>query len=142
MSDASRSMTVIEADAGTYVVRAERRIGVHAATGEARLQAGGAAIDPSRPPHAGLAGARAWLSLGQARMAAGSFAEAMAAARAGLDELGTDYAAPGVKDDTRLKLDAAEERREEGRLDAAARVMLRVLEARIELYPGAHHDVH
>jgi hypothetical protein len=133
------SLTVVDNGAGSWTVRCERRIGDHTATGEARIQ--GESLDHVNPPHAVLAGARAWLVLGQRGIAAGHFTDAITATRGGLDELGNTYRAPGVKDDTGMKIDAADEQITEGHSDAGARVLLRVLEARIGLYIEAHPDV-
>jgi hypothetical protein len=114
------------------VVRAERD-GVAA---EVSVRDGAAADE-----HEALAGARAWLALGSRLAESGDAAAALAAARSGIDELGRSYRAAGVKDDTALKLAAADEREEEGELEDAATVALRVLETRTQLYLRSHPEV-
>ena len=68
-----------------------------------------AAPDAGESPHTKLAGTRAWLALGEARLAAGDAPAAVACAQAGIQELGKRYAAHTVVDDTGMKLRAAEE---------------------------------
>ena len=62
----------------------------------------------------------------------------MACARAGLAELGSDYAPTRVEDDTDLKLHAADELLQTGHPDKAARMMLRMLGERTRLYAQKH----
>jgi hypothetical protein len=97
-----------------------------------------APADPSGAPHPRLTAARAWLEVGTRALAEGDGHGAVRAARSGLGELGDDYAPRGVKDDTGLKLLAADELAGQGRLDDAAALMLRMLEARGELYAERH----
>jgi hypothetical protein len=92
----------------------------------------------SGAPHARLSAARDWLAVGARALADGDGPRAVRAARCGLEELGDDYAPPGVKDDTGLKLLAADELVGEGRLDDAAALMLRMLETRAELHAHRH----
>jgi hypothetical protein len=116
----------------TDVVRAERD-GVSA---EVSVREGASAGE-----HEALAGARAWLALGSRLADSGDAAAALAAARSGIDELGRSYRARRVKDDTALKLAAADEREEAGELGDAATVALRVLEIRTQLYLRSHPEV-
>lgn len=113
-------------------VRADR----DGATGEATVRDGASAEE-----HKGLAGARAWLALGRQKLDAGEAAEALAAARSGIDELGRSYSTSAVIDDTSLKLAAADEREEDGELEHAATIALRVLETRTRIYLTAHPEV-
>jgi hypothetical protein len=114
------------------VVRVERERAGERAEGE--VVASG---EPGKV-HERLAGARAWLALGERLLDAGNAAEALAAARAGLEELGSDYASPRTKDDTSLKLALAEDRLAEGDTESAAVISLRMLEDRTELYADKH----
>jgi hypothetical protein len=86
------------------------------------------------PPHASLAGARAWLALGEARLQANRSDEAVSCAHAGIEELGADYAQDHVKDDTGLKIHIADELIENGQAADGARMMLRMLAERIQMY--------
>lgn len=133
----STEATVEQAGADTWAVRVERRSGNVRAAGEVLVRTQGPP-DPSVAPHVRLAAARAWLGLGESALAAGSAPRAYEAGRAGLDELGAEYAPEGVKDDTQLKLLAADDLVSEGRLDDAARVVLRMLRTRSELYARRH----
>jgi hypothetical protein len=80
-----------------------------------------------------LAGAAAWRRAGQRALEQGSLEEAHQAALQGLVELGEGYAAPGVEDDTELKLLAAEELWAAGRSREAADLELRMLGERLTL---------
>lgn len=130
----TQSMVTIEAQgSGTWAVRVERKWKEHSAKGqvlvrqEQRPQAEGAA-------HQNLAGSRAWLALGQGRLAAKDTEGAIACGRAGLKELGPRYASPLAVDDTGLKVAAAEERIKGGHPEDGAQVLLRMLEIRNQLY--------
>ncbi|HEY0476902.1 MAG TPA: hypothetical protein VGD37_05230 [Kofleriaceae bacterium] len=137
MTASNTSITVAPSGAGAWSLETERRVGEHAARGTAIVLAA-AKPDPAAAPHAELAGARAWAALGAQRLSAGDAADAVTAARAGLEELGDDYRPRGVKDDTMMKIDAAEERITEGAVADGAAVLLRMLETRIELYVQNH----
>ena len=71
-------------------------------------------------------------------MTAGDAANAARAAHHGLDELGADYRPPGVKDDSMMKIDAADERISDGAVADGAAALLRTLEARLTLYVQNH----
>ena len=92
-----------------------------------------AAPDAGESRHTKLAGTRTWLALGEARLAAGDAAAAVACAQAGLQELGKRYAAHTVVDDTGMKIRAAEEQLQKGHTQNAATVMLRMLATRTKL---------
>jgi hypothetical protein len=94
--------------------------------------------DPDASPYRELVGARAWAALGAQSLSAADAQAAVEAARAGLKELGDDYRPPGVKDDTMLKIDAAEERVAEGAVADGAAVLLRMLDTRMHLYLQKH----
>src|SRR5207302_779724 len=100
---ASNTDTVEPQGAGAWSLQAERHLGGRVARAAAIV------VAPDRPdpasPHARLAGARAWAALGSQCLSDGDAANAAAAARAGLHELGDDYRPPGVKDDTLMKID-------------------------------------
>jgi hypothetical protein len=80
-----------------------------------------------------LAGAEAWASLARSFAEASDWDAALAAARGGIDELGRDYRPPSVRDDTRMKMAAVDERLAAGHPDDAARTLLGILESRIAM---------
>jgi hypothetical protein len=133
------SVRVEPGSAGEWVVEARREWEGHSGLGRAVVRAA-AAPAPANAPHVTLAGARAWLNLGQERLAAGQAPAAVACARRGLEELGRDYAPLTAGDDTVLKLAAAEEELGAGRAENAASTMLRTLDARTRLYVEKHRD--
>jgi hypothetical protein len=119
---------------GRWTIRVER--GLAGAVAE-----GTVVLSRDEPAHARLAAARAWLAVGQELQARGDAADAIAAARAGIDELGDDYARRDAIDDTDLKIYAAEDLIEQGRVDNAATTLLRVVEKRLALYLTRYADV-
>lgn len=88
----------------------------------------------SQLPHLTLAGSRVWLALAQLWFAANDYEGAITCAKAGLEELGDDYASPKVYDDTKMKLWLAQQRIQEGHLADGADIMLRILHTRLNLY--------
>ena len=90
--------------------------------------------------HIGLAGSRAWLELGEQMLDDGEYEGAIECAQKGLDELGGDYAEPGTDDDTDQKLAAARERIAQGHKADGAKMMLRMLRTRTNLYSDLHAD--
>jgi hypothetical protein len=133
------SVRVESRSAGEWVVEVRREWEGHPGLGRVVVRAA-AAPAPAHAPHVKLAGARAWLTLGQERLAAGQAQAGIACARRGLDELGSDYAPLTAADDTVLKLAAAEEELAAGRADNAASTMLRTLDGRARLYVEKHRD--
>jgi len=131
------SVRVEPGSAGEWVIEVRREWEGHAALGRAVVRAASAPA-PAQDPHVKLAGARAWLRLGQEHLAAGQAQAAVACAERGLEELGGDYAPLTAVDDTVLKLAAAEEELRAGRADNAASTMLRMLDARTRLYLEKH----
>ena len=131
------SVRVEPRSAGEWVVEVRREWEGHSALGRAVVRAASA---PAQAPHVKLAGARAWLNVGQERLAAGQAQAAVECARRGLEELGGDYAPLTAVDDTVLKLAAAEEELGAGRANNAASTMLRTLDARTRLYVEKHSD--
>jgi hypothetical protein len=130
----SNTDIIVEAkEPGAWSLETERRLGDHAARATAIVLVPGKP-DPTSAPHAELVGARAWAALGSQCLTAEDAASAVSAARAGLKELGDDYRPRGVKDDTLMKIDAADERIANGAVADGATVLLRVLETRIQLY--------
>ena len=113
------------------VVRVEREHAGERAEGEVVARGEAGAV------HKRLAAARAWLALGE-RLS--DPAEALAAARSGLEELGRDYASRRTKDDTALKLALADDQLAGGDVESAAAITLRTLETRTELYMDLHAD--
>ncbi|MGB0384550.1 MAG: hypothetical protein ACPGWR_06970 [Ardenticatenaceae bacterium] len=91
-------------------------------------------MSSNQPPHLSLAPSQDWLALGKAKLATKDVEGAIACAQAGLEELGSAYLVPLIRDDTEIKLLLAEERLQEGHLEDAAQMMLRILESRLLLY--------
>ena len=118
-------------------IQVERSHNGHTAQGSVLLHRS-AAPDAGQSPHTKLAGTRAWLALGEQRLAAGDAPAAVACAQAGIQELGKRYAAHTVVDDTGMKIRAAEEQLQKGRTQDAAAVMLRMLGTRTKLYAKLH----
>lgn len=98
------------------------------------------ASDATGSPHMKLAGARAWVALGEQRIAADDWPGAIACGRAGLEELGRRYAGRGALDHTQMKLSVAEDQIKEGDLVNAAKNILRQLTIRIAYYVDLHAD--
>jgi hypothetical protein len=130
---ASNTDTVEPQGAGAWSLQSERHLAGRAARATAIIVAPDRP-DPAASPHTRLAGARAWSALGAQCLSAGDAASAAAAARAGLQEIGDDYRPDGVKDDTLMKIDAAEERITDGAVADGAAGLLRSLDTRIPLY--------
>jgi hypothetical protein len=112
------------------VVREERERGGVTAAGEVRADQPG---DETRR----LAGAVAYARLGRRLLADGAVEDAVAAAQAGLEEVGKAPFDPQLSDDTAMKLYAAEDRLAEGHAADAAEVMLDMLEIRTDLHARA-----
>ena len=90
--------------------------------------------------HARLAGARAWLALGEKLLEGGDAEAAISCAHKGLEELGDSYSDPLILDDTELKLAAAEDRIDSGHKEDGAVTMLAVLAGRLSMYKNLHKD--
>ena len=88
-----------------------------------------------------LAGAVASAKAGRRLLAGGDAEGAITAARAGLEEAGDVPPGLGVKDDTSMKLFAAEERLADGHAADAAEIMLDMLEQRAELHARAQQAI-
>jgi hypothetical protein len=133
------SVRVEPRSAGEWTVEVRREWEGQTGVGRAVVRAVAAPV-PGQEPHVKLAGARAWLSLGRERLAAGQAAAAVGCARRGLDELGGDYAPLTATDSSVLKLAAAEEELAAGRAANAASTMLGMLDARARLYAEKHRE--
>lgn len=121
-----------------WIIRAERRLGDRMGRGEVVV------MSESRRPgseYGKMAAARAWLDIAQQLGAAGDLSEAIRAARAGIDELGDAYKSPTVDDDTDLKLEVAEEQHQEGQLDLAASLFIRMLDTRTQVFAQTHPEM-
>lgn len=112
------------------VVREERERGGVTAAGEVRAEQPG---DETRR----LAGAVAYARLGRRLLADGAVEDAVAAAQAGLEEVGKPPFNPELADDTAMKLSAAQDRLAAGHVADAAEVMLDMLEIRADLHARA-----
>lgn len=110
----------------TYVVRETRIYNRQVAWGEAR-------VFTAQSSHSRLAGARAWLVIAMAL--ASTPADAYQAAARGVSELGSNYAASGVYEETHVKKMTATYEHEMGHDPLAAELMVRVLRSRIAMYP-------
>lgn len=107
------------------VVTATRNYCNRTARGEARVFAAGSV-------HTRLAAARAWLAMAVAFSPAPVCA--YQAAIRGAHELGPDYAARGVREETRVKEMTAMDEHAAGRDQLAAHLMVSVLRSRIAMY--------
>lgn len=137
MGNEKAAVTIEPHGNAQWVIRASRECGGAAASGEVIIKLA-TQPDAAQPPHAGLAGAKAFLSIAQAHTQAGRYANAVECAQAGLAELGMRYVALGEDDDTDVKIRAARERIEAGAVADGSAVMIRVLETRITLYEALH----
>lgn len=97
-------------------------------------------LNGPKQPHLVLAESKVWLALGQIWQATNDLEAALTCAKAGLEELGDEYAPFLVEDDTDLKLLIAEGRIEKGYLSEGVELMLRALETRISLYAELHQE--
>ena len=109
----------------TLVIVETRTYNGQTARGEASVIAAGS-------PHTRLAAARAWLAI--AEKLSSTSADAYQAAVRGASELGPDYAARGVREETHVKELAATYEFDAGNDQRAADLMLRVLRSRIAMY--------
>ena len=117
-----------------WIVRAERQLG-------GRMGRAEVVVSESRrpgPEYGKMAAAQAWLGIAQQLEAAGDLSAAIRAARAGIDELGDAYKSPTVDDDTDLKLEVAADQQQEGQLDLAAALFIRMLETRTKVFAQTH----
>lgn len=124
------------AERGLWVLRTVRQLDGFKAEGVISVSSD--ITPPPDTPHAALAGSRAFLMLGQERLRAGDFPRAIAAAQAGLKELGQDYAPRTTLDDTSLTVRVAQDSVEQGYPERGARQILRALGARHRLYVRKH----
>ncbi len=85
-----------------------------------------------------LARSRTKLTEARQRLGEGDTAGALACAQAGLDLLGRDYSQEDVDDDTGLTLALASCKIRDGEPKKGAKLMLQVLEERIESYAEGH----
>jgi hypothetical protein len=120
---------------GGWLVRAERQHGQRRGQGELLVKNG--ATKPG-PEYTRAAAAQAWLGLAEALLGSNDWQGAVSAARSGIDELGNDYARPPVIDDTSLKLELAETQLQEGKMEPAANLFVRMLKNRLTLFMQAH----
>jgi len=82
-----------------------------------------------------LAASRAWLQVTEQLASEERWGESLGCGKRAVEELGTEYRdyRGGVRDDTPLKLSAAEEQEAAGNVGAAARVTRKVLVARVAM---------
>jgi hypothetical protein len=124
-----------------WLIKAQRGRGGQTAVGQV-VVIQSTAPTPDSAPHAPLAGARAWLALAKAHEAANDADGAIADAQAGLAELGRGYhgSGQGIKDDTRLHIELAEDLLENGRQAEGVRALIGALESRLSMYARLHAD--
>jgi len=130
-------VTIEATTAHRWKIRVERQFGGKQATGEVVVRQK-QQPDAQDPPHRALAGARAWKELAEAALQAGDAEGAISCGESGLEELGRNYAPLGTKDDTKLKLLAANELVQQERTADGAELMLHMLGVRMELYTKLH----
>lgn len=118
----------------TEAVREERERGGVTAAGEVRAEQPG---EETRR----LAGGVAYARVGRRLLAGGAVEDAVAAAQAGLEEVGKVPFDRALIDDTAMKLSAARDRLAEGHGADAAEVMLDVLDIRTDLHARAQRAV-
>ncbi len=85
-------------------------------------------------PHSMVAAADAWLTIASEAFAANADADAIAAARVGIKELGRDYCPKLIKDDTELKIGMSDDSIRAGDDHEGAKALISVLRQRVELY--------
>jgi hypothetical protein len=139
MSTSNLAVTIESKGNNQWLVRVTRTCADATMAGEVVVKQS-SAPSAADAPHTGLAGSMAYLALGKSKLAAGDAQNAVDCAKKGIDELGNDYAAPTVSDDTGMKLLAAQDRIETNHIADGATVMLRMLETRIGLYKQLHAD--
>lgn len=132
---------IIEALAqSNWLIRVERQHGGETASGQVVV------VKASKPevedsPFIPLAAGRAWLALAQSFQEGNDDENALASARAGIEELGEhNYRELGVREDTSLHIDLAEEHAEQGKTADAATRLTGALETRVGLYVRLHAD--
>jgi negative regulator of sigma E activity len=125
---------------GNWLIRVERKLGDETTSGQV-VVVQASEPQPTDSPHVPLAGARAWLSLAQTLQDGENQDGALASARAGVEELGEhSYAVLGVREDTSMHINLAEEHARQGKTEDAATRLIRALETRIDLYVRLHAD--
>lgn len=124
-------ITVSEQPDGTWLVNVEVSYAGLTASEQLSVQE---QADPDDPPHLPLVSARAWHALAIRHQEAGQLEEAIACLQQGLEVLGTHYRVPRVKDDTTLKLGAARDLIEAGRLADATNLKAQMLALRMRHY--------
>lgn len=129
-------MTAGEQAPGQWLIRASRS--AHGETAVAGVLVRAEAEPDTTHPHVRLAGARAWLALGDRFEGEARWAEAADSALSGLAELGEAYAGPDVEDDTTLKVLSAGGLLAEGRSADGASSLLEMLRERLGLYAALH----
>lgn len=129
--------TSSERAAGGWLVRATREMAGHSETAESAVKQQQSADSAA---WRAFTGAKAWLSLAESFLKSARHDNAIAAAQSGIKELGDLYKAELAKDDTKLKLLAAEEQRANGALPQAAQATVRVLRERLAAFPHQHKD--
>jgi hypothetical protein len=131
------AITVEDAGPQRWRIRVERQMQQASATGEVVVRQEDKP-DDAAPPLLELAAGRAWLALAQQQVIAGHAATAISAARAGLDEVGSAYKPLTAKDDTTLKVLAAEDGIQQGHEQEGADALIEVLRQRLESYAEQH----
>lgn len=126
------SPSVAQSAPGEWTVRVTRTQATYSATGE--IITTDAPSVTMTAPHVRLAAARAWHAIASEALATDANAS-VAAARAGLDELGKDYRPErGVRDDTTLLIGNADDQLAAGKAEGAARDLMGALASRMKLY--------
>jgi hypothetical protein len=132
MSGNNEPPVVEEQSAGTWTVRVDRALQDRHATGAVVTTTAPTADQPA--PHWNLAAGQAWSQVASSSLEAGDADAAIEAARKGLEELGERYRPRRVKDDTALRIAAADERIAAGARSDGARMLIGILEQRMAMY--------
>lgn len=105
-----------------------------AKTADATVIVRAAPAAAARAPHAEVAAALAWLALARGAFDAGTFEDAIAAAKQGIDALGDNYRPKLAKDDTTIRIAMADEAISKGDVKTGASSLIAVLDARVYMY--------
>jgi hypothetical protein len=124
--------------ANEWLLEVTRTQGTRAGKGAIIIAVAPSATIPA--PHLAVASAEAWLVLARGAMDLHASSDAVAAARAGIADLGDDYRPKRVKDDTGLHVLDANGAVAAGKTEEGARSLISVLDARIGLYFQRYRD--
>ncbi len=136
----NNSATTIESKGvNTWLIKVEQSFQGESAIGKILVKQETTPTSGSSP-YIKLALSKAWLALSESKLLAKDVTAAIFCAQTGLDKLGSDYTSPLTVDDTGMKLLVAQDRIQEGHPEDGAKIMLRMLHTRIELFVELHQS--